>query len=61
MELELQTRRLQQVGLNAYESRAYMVLIGHQRFKALEVAGRARIPRQKIYEVLDSLIEKGFV
>ena len=61
MELELQTRRLQQVGLNAYESRAYLVLIGHPRFKALEVAGRARIPRQKIYEVLDSLIDKGFV
>ena len=61
MRFELQTRRLQQIGLNAYESRAYLVLIGHPRFKALEVAGRARIPRQKIYEVLESLIEKGFV
>ena len=61
MDLALETRRLQQVGLNAYESRAYLVLIGHPRFKALDVAGRARIPRQKIYEVLDSLIEKGFV
>jgi hypothetical protein len=37
------------------------VLIGHSSFKALEVAGRAGIPRQKIYEVLDSLVEKGFV
>jgi len=61
VQLELQTRRLQQIGLNAYESRSYLVLIGHPRFKALEVAGRARIPRQKIYEVLDSLIDKGFV
>lgn len=61
MELELHTRRLQDIGLNAYESRAYLVLIGHQSFKALEVAGRAGIPRQKIYEVLDSLVEKGFV
>ena len=61
MELELHTRRLQDIGLNAYESRAYLVLIGHSHFKALEVAGRARIPRQKIYEVLDSLVEKGFV
>ena len=59
--LEAEARRLRQLGLNAYESRAYLVLIGHSRFKALEVAGRARIPRQKIYEVLDSLIEKGFV
>lgn len=61
MELEQHTRRLQDIGLNAYESRAYLVLIGHQSFKALEVAGRAGIPRQKIYEVLDSLVEKGFV
>ncbi len=61
MELELHTRRLQDIGLNAYESRAFLVLIGHSSFKALEVAGRANIPRQKIYEVLDSLAEKGFV
>lgn len=61
VELELHTRRLQDIGLNAYESRAYLVLIGHSHFKALEVAGRAGIPRQKIYEVLDSLVEKGFV
>jgi sugar-specific transcriptional regulator TrmB len=61
MDFEVHARRLQDIGLNAYESRAYLVLIGHQHFKALEVAGRANIPRQKIYEVLDSLIEKGFV
>ena len=61
MDLEAEARRLQHIGLNAYESRAYLVLVGHQRFKALEVAGPARIPRQKIYEVLNSLVEKGFV
>jgi sugar-specific transcriptional regulator TrmB len=53
-------KRLQQVGLNAYEARSYLVLIGHPRFKALELAARAHVPRQKIYEVLDSLVEKGF-
>lgn len=53
-------RRLQQIGLNAYEARTYMVLLGHPRFKALELAARANVPRQKIYEVLDSLVEKGF-
>jgi sugar-specific transcriptional regulator TrmB len=53
-------RRLQQLGLNAYEARSYLVLLGHPRFKALELAARARVPRQKIYEVLDSLVEKGF-
>lgn len=57
---QLNWRRLQQVGLNAYESRSYMVLLGHPRFKALELAARSHVPRQKIYEVLDSLVEKGF-
>lgn len=53
-------RRLQRIGLNAYEARSYLVLVGHPRFKALELAARAHVPRQKIYEVLDSLVEKGF-
>lgn len=51
---------MQQIGLNAYEARSYLVLLGHPRFKALELAARAQVPRQKIYEVLDSLVEKGF-
>jgi sugar-specific transcriptional regulator TrmB len=51
---------LQQLGLNAWEARSYLVLLGHPRFKALELAPRSRVPRQKIYEVLDSLVEKGF-
>src|SRR5260221_10112060 len=51
---------LQQIGLNAYEARTYLVLLGHSRFKALELAHRSHVPRQKIYEVLDSLVEKGF-
>jgi len=53
-------RRLQQIGINAYEARSYLVLVGHPRFKALELAARAHVPRQKVYEVLDSLVEKGF-
>ena len=48
------------MGLNAYEARSYLVLVGHPRFKALELASRAHVPRQNIYEVLDSLNEKGF-
>jgi HTH-type transcriptional regulator, sugar sensing transcriptional regulator len=61
-ELEYQRfwKGLQQLGLNAYEARSYLVLLGHSRFKALELAARAHVPRQKIYEVLDSLVEKGF-
>src|SRR5260370_13926043 len=53
-------RRLQQLGLNAYESRSYLVLLGHPKFKALELAARAHVPRQEIYEVVDRLVAKGF-
>ena len=53
-------RRLQRLGLNSYEARTYLVLIGHRRFKAQEVANRAGVPRQKVYEVLDNLVAKGF-
>jgi HTH-type transcriptional regulator, sugar sensing transcriptional regulator len=60
LDFQLHWRKLQQVGLNAYEARSYLVLMGHPRFKALELAARAHVPRQKIYEVLDSLVEKGF-
>jgi len=60
LEIQALARRLQQIGLNAYESRAYLTLIGHPRFKALDLATRAHVPRQKIYEVLGSLVEKGF-
>jgi sugar-specific transcriptional regulator TrmB len=60
IDYQVNWRHLQQVGLNAYEARSYLVLMGHPRFKALELAARAHVPRQKIYEVLDSLVEKGF-
>src|ERR687886_611629 len=60
MDYERFWRKLQQLGLTAYEARSYLVLVGHPRFKALELAARAQVPRQKIYEVLDSLVEKGF-
>ncbi len=53
--------KLQQLGLNAYESRTYIVLVGYSPFKALDLAARAHVPRQKIYDVLQALIEKGFV
>jgi sugar-specific transcriptional regulator TrmB len=60
VDVQSHARRLQQIGLNAYESRAYLTLIGHPRFKALDLAARAHVPRQKIYEVMGSLVEKGF-
>ena len=54
-------RRLQTLGLNAYEARSYLVLVGHPRFKALELAARAHVPRQKIWMKCSTVSsEKGF-
>ncbi len=60
VEYERSWKALQNLGLNAWEARTYLVLLGHSRFKALDLAPRAGVPRQKIYHVLDSLMEKGF-
>ena len=46
MDFQRLWRRLQQMGLNAYEARSYLVLVGHPRFKALELAARAHVPRR---------------
>jgi sugar-specific transcriptional regulator TrmB len=60
VDYERSWKALQNLGLNAWEARTYLVLLGHSRFKALDLAPRAGVPRQKIYHVLDALIEKGF-
>jgi len=52
-------RRLQQLGLNAYESRSYLVLLDIPNSKPWNGGAGARAAAE-IYEVLDSLVEKGF-
>ncbi len=52
-------RRL--LGLNSYEARAYMVLVVNGPLRPGEVAKRARIPPQRVYDVLHSLKAKGLV
>ncbi len=47
--------QLTTLGLNKYEARAYLALLGHDDSSAVEVASRASIPRQRIYDVLANL------
>lgn len=49
------------LGLNKYEARAYLALLGHEKSSAVEVANRAQVPRQRIYDVLASLLDWGMV
>ena len=51
--------RLTQLGLTGYEARAFLVLLSRGSCTAAEVARLARLPRQRIYDVLDQLVQKG--
>lgn len=51
--------RLTHLGLTTYEARAYAALIRRESFTAAQVARQADLPRQRIYDVLGSLVGKG--
>lgn len=51
--------RLARLGLTTYEARAYVALVRRDSFTAAQVARQSGLPRQRIYDVLGSLVEKG--
>jgi sugar-specific transcriptional regulator TrmB len=51
--------RLTSLGLTSYEAKAYSTLILRDSFSAAQVARQAGLPRQRIYDVLGSLVQKG--
>ncbi|WP_414586714.1 TrmB family transcriptional regulator [Scytonema sp. PCC 10023] len=57
--VEKQIALLNELGLTGYEATAYLALLGRNSFTPTELAARAKIPRQRIYDVLESLEEKG--
>ena len=50
---------LGRLGLTSYEARAYVALTGRDSFTAAQAARLSGVPRQRIYDVLASLVEKG--
>ncbi|MFH0986621.1 MAG: helix-turn-helix domain-containing protein [Candidatus Micrarchaeota archaeon] len=52
---------LQRAGLNQYESRLYLALLGNGATSAGELAELASIPRPRAYDVLTKLERTGFV
>ncbi|HYM52772.1 MAG TPA: helix-turn-helix domain-containing protein [Candidatus Dormibacteraeota bacterium] len=50
---------LTRLGLTTYEAKAYVALLGRDSFTAAQVSRQANLPRQRIYDVLGSLVEKG--
>lgn len=51
--------QLTQLGLTSYEAKAYIALTRRGSFSAAEVARLANLPRQRIYDVLSGLVERG--
>ncbi|MBD2465053.1 TrmB family transcriptional regulator [Oscillatoria sp. FACHB-1407] len=50
---------LGELGLTSYEASAYVALLSRSSFTPTELATHAKIPRQRIYDVLKSLEDKG--
>jgi sugar-specific transcriptional regulator TrmB len=51
--------RLVRLGLTTYEARAYLALVRRDAYTAAQVARQSGVPRQRIYDVLGTLVEKG--
>ncbi|SEL48530.1 TrmB family transcriptional regulator [Streptacidiphilus jiangxiensis] len=54
-------RALETLGLTSYSSRAYATLARLPQATAPDLADATRVPRQRIYDVLGSLIDQGLV
>lgn len=52
---------LREIGLNTYEIDAYFALLKSGQMTAIEISKKANVPYSKIYEVLNSLRDKGWI
>lgn len=53
--------RLVDLGLTTYEAKAYLALLRRDSSTPADVARLAHVPRQRIYDVLATLVQKGLV
>ncbi|MEV7414507.1 helix-turn-helix domain-containing protein [Streptomyces sp. NPDC089919] len=59
MELDDSTvNDLMGLGLSRYEARVYLALVRRESYSAAEAARAAQVPRQRVYDVLDSLVRR---
>jgi len=57
---EVLLERLRRAGLSRYESLVYLGLVQDRNARVVEIARRTGVPQPKVYQALDSLVEKGF-
>ncbi|MDW8045393.1 MAG: helix-turn-helix domain-containing protein [Nitrososphaerota archaeon] len=53
--------KLQQMGMSGYEAQVYVAALKIGPSTAAQLARHTKVPRQRIYDVLDSLANKGIV
>ena len=51
---------LREAGLSRYEANVYFGLITDQTARVSEISKRTGVPQPKVYQALDSLVDKGF-
>lgn len=62
MELSRETlEALKIMGLTDYETRTYMALNSLITADAAEISAASNVPRSKVYQILKSLVKKGFI
>lgn len=61
MNLRSEVSDLMLLGLTHYEAKGYLGLVGREQATPQEVARRTGLPRQRAYDVLASLAERGLV
>ena len=62
MAINEETRNaLREMSLNAYEIDAYIALLESGQMTAMDISQEAKVPYSKMYEVLNSLKEKGWI
>lgn len=52
-------KKLITLGLTSYEAKVYLAMMGRNSHTASEIAGFSGVPRQRVYDVLQSLHLKG--
>ncbi|MCL1697020.1 TrmB family transcriptional regulator [Lysinibacillus sp. BPa_S21] len=59
--MELLIAQLKELGFTEYEAKAYTALVQNKHVSAYQVSKNSGIPRARIYDILNGLVEKGLV
>ena len=53
--------QLKEMGFTEYEAKAYTALVQQSHVSAYQVSKNSGIPRARVYDILNILVEKGIV